>query len=261
MERISPRRAERAENCLVIPDLHVRAKAGGHDRRSIDAVIEYASQQRWSHVVFLGDVMDHNSISSHNKNNLRSVEGETVLRDYEAANGLLNDFQQATEGAIHVVIEGNHDYRADLVVDEQPTLEGLIEAKNGLRLAERGWLWVPYWSKGTVYNLGKASFGHGRYITQHHAHKHAQRYGRNFYYGHVHDVQEHTMERDGDSLQFEAASLGCLCLPQEYMHGAPSKWQQAFGVFRFLPNGNFNRYTVRIFKSTFTSPEGDVYRG
>lgn len=247
---------------LVLPDIHYRAKRNGHDRRTLEAVKAYAGDHPWSHVIWLGDVMDHSAISHFAKGNLRSVDGESVMRDYEVANRDLDEFQEATPGAVHVVLEGNHDYRATRLVDEQPALSGIVETQHGLRIKERGWLWVPYWSKGTCYSLGKATFGHGRYGGQHHALKHAQRYGRNFYYGHLHDFQAHTVERDGDSRQFEAASLGCLCeLQQEYLKGAPTKWQQGFGVFRFLPTGYFNRFEVRIFKHQFISPEGQVYRG
>lgn len=253
---------EKPTNVLVLPDIHIRKKAGGEDKRSLDAVLKYASENKWSHVIQLGDIMDNNSISSHNIGNLRAASGETVLGDYQTANAFLDRLEQATPGAIRVLIEGNHDYRSERLVDVQPSLKGLVETQHGLRLRARGWLWVPYWSEGTTYDLGKASFGHGRYTNQHHAFKHATRYGRNFYYGHIHDCQEYTMERDGDDLKYEAASLGCLCsYRQYYMKGRPNRWQQAFGVFRFQANGNFNRYTVRIFDHKFTSPEGQFYRG
>ena len=250
------------ENVLVIPELHFRKKQGGEDRRSIDAVLKYASDQKFSHCVFLGDILDNNSISSHNKGLLKSVEGETILRDYEVANKSLDEFESATRGATKVVIEGNHDYRTAMLVNQQPQLEGLIETPNGLQLKRRGWLWVPYWSRGTIYSLGKASFIHGRYTNDLHSKKHALAYGRNIYYGHTHTFQNYTVEREGDNNKFEAASLGCLCeYQQEYLKGRPTKWQQGFCVFRFQPNGFFNRYEVRIFQHRFISPEGKLYRG
>lgn len=249
-------------NVLVLPDTHHRRKPGGEDRRSIDAVLKYASDQKWSHVIHLGDLVDHNSISSHNLGNLRSVAGESVIEDYEVANKFLDDLEQATPGATRVLIEGNHDYRAERLVDAQPQLKGLVETPIGLRLKQRGWLWVPFWTQGTTYDLGKASFGHGRYTNQFHAHKHATRYGRNFYYGHLHDIQSHTVEREGDDLKYEASSLGCLCeYRQHYLKGRPTRWQQAFSTFRFQPNGYFNRYTTAIFDHKFCSPEGKLYRG
>lgn len=249
-------------NCLVLPDVHYRKKPGGQDKRTLNAIKKYASDHQWSHVVWLGDVMDNNSISDFNSNNPRKVEGETLWKDYEVANKDLDEFDQATHGAEKIVIEGNHDYRSTRVVDAQPQLAGLVETEVGLKLAERNWTWVPYWSKGTVLNLGKASFGHGRYVNLHHAYKHGIRYGRNFFYGHTHDVQSHTMERDGDDKKYEAASLGCVCeYDPEYIQGAPTKWQQAFGVFRFRPDGHFNHYVVRIFQHKFVSPEGVEYKG
>lgn len=250
------------QNVLVLPDTHIRRKKGGQDQRSIDAVLKYASDHTWTQVVHLGDIVDHNSISLHNKGNLRSIEGETLWADYDVANKVLDDLEQATPGAEKYLIEGNHDYRATRVAEEQPQLTGLIETEIGLKVAERGWNWVPYWSKGKTLDLGKASFGHGRYTTKHHALQHALRYGRNFFYGHVHDVQAHTMERDGNDRKYEAASLGCLCeYDQNYLKGSPTKWQQNFGVFRFQSNGFFNRFDIRLFNHGFTSPEGKYYQG
>lgn len=184
-------------NVLVIPDLHYRKKAGGEDKRSIDAMLKYAGDHKWSHVVLLGDVLDNNSISSHNKGLLKTVEGETILADYAVANKSLDELESATRGATKVVIEGNHDYRTTALVDQQPQLEGLVETPNGLQLKRRGWVWVPYWSKGTIYSLGKASFIHGRYTNDLHSKKHALAYGRNIYYGHCFDEKTELLTTNG----------------------------------------------------------------
>jgi len=250
------------ENVLVLPDIHFKAKPGGEDKRSLDAVLAYASDHRWSHVIFLGDIMDHNSISSHNKGNLKNVEGETLFKDYSVANRWLDQLEAATPGAAKYLIEGNHDYRGKLLAEFQPTLTGLVECENGLRVADRGWNWVPYWTNGDVLDLGRASFGHGRYTNKYHAEKHATRYGRNFYYGHLHDVQSYTVEREGDDLKYEGASLGCLCAYRQFwLKGRATKWQQAISTFRFQPNGMFNRYTSALFNHRFTCPNGKLYKG
>lgn len=245
-----------------MPDIHARKKPGGEDRRTLDAVKKFASDQKFDEVVFLGDVIDHSSISSHNIGNLRAISGETVFKDYEHTNKMLDEIDQATRGAKKIVIQGNHEYRADRLINAQPQLAGLIESNIGMKLKERGWRWVPYWTTGKTYDIGRASFGHGKYVGQHHAYKHAVRYGRNFYYGHLHDMQSHTVERDGDDLKYEAASLGCLCeYRQSYLEGAPTRWQQAITTFRFLPNGAYNAFPIRIFNHRFVSPEGKVYKG
>lgn len=249
------------KDVLVIPDIHYRRNAGGEDRKTLAAVKRYASDHRWDEVIFLGDVMDHNSISSHNKNNLRAVRGETLLRDYSHANLDLDEWEQATRGAKHVMIEGNHDYRPEALIDAQPQLAGLVETRIGLKLTERGWRWVPFWSKGKTYRIGKATFLHGLYTNDHHAKKHVEAYGQSVFYGHLHDIQGYSKVLQGDDSTLVGQSMGCLCsYRQHYMRGRPHRWQQAFGVFRFRPNGNYNYFVVQIFNHRFTSPDGILYK-
>jgi predicted phosphodiesterase len=249
---------------LVLPDIHFRRKAGGEDRRSLAAVKRYASDHAWDQVVLLGDVMDHASISHHNKAKLRTVSGESLFRDYEHANKGLDELAQAwsaLKAPRVTVIEGNHDFRPEVLIEAQPQLEGLVETPSCLRLAERGWHWSPFWSRGTVLRIGKAAFIHGVYVTDHHAKQHVQRYGESVFYGHCHDVQQYSLVHAGTDSTLVGQSLGTLSeLEQDYMQGKPNRWQQAFGVFHFRPNGNYNYYVVRIFDHRFTSPEGKLYR-
>lgn len=245
---------------LVFPDIHFRKKAGGEDRRTLAAVKHYAADNTWDEVVFLGDVMEHSSISRHNERNLRAVSGETLLRDYEHANKALDEIDQATPGAKKVIIEGNHDWRPEAVVNFQPQLQGLVETKNGLRLDERGWEWVPYWSEGTVYRVGKAGLIHGRYVCDHHAKMHVSRYGMSVFYGHVHDVQAYSLVHEGNDSTLVGQSLGCLCdYDQTYLQGNPTRWQQAIGEFWVSRNGNFNYNVHRIFDHRFVV-NGKVYK-
>lgn len=251
-------------NWLVIPDTHVRKKAGGEDKRSIDLMLNYAAKYGpWKGVIHLGDLMDHNTVNSHEAGNIRATAGETLLEDYEVGGRLLDTVKRTTGAQHYYLIEGNHDYRPERMIDQYPQLAGLgLETKIGLDLARRNWEWVPFWTSGSLLHVGKASFGHGRYTGDHHAKQHAVRHGRNFYYGHLHDFQAHTMEREGDDDKYEAASLGCLCeYRQYYLKGRPTRWQQGFSVFRFQKDGHFNRYEVRIFKHKFICPEGEVFKG
>jgi hypothetical protein len=243
---------------LALPDLHFPVE----DRRSLAAVEKYAAEYEWDKVVYLGDVMDFNCVSSHNINNLRAVEGQTLQADYDYANGVLDRHQEIFGDAQLVMLEGNHDYRVERYIDANPRLRGSIEVAKGLRLAERGIKWVRNWSNGTVYRIGKALFTHGIYTNEHHAKKHVQRYGENTFYGHVHDVQSFSQVLYGDNSTIVGQSLGCLCdYAQAYMQGKPNNWQQAFGVFHFMEDGLFNYFVPRLFKHRFVSPEGKVYQG
>jgi predicted phosphodiesterase len=235
---------------LVIPDTHIPF----HDKKSLTAIEKLMADYKFDGWLHLGDLMDFNSISSHNLNNLRAVEGQRILSDYKIAAEFL-DRQQGivrknNPHAKFVVIEGNHDQRILRYIDAHPQLEGLIEVPINLDFKRRGIEWIPYWSEGKIFKIGKAVFIHGRYCTDLHAKKHVMRYGADTFYAHVHDVQSYSLEQYGQTLIGQ--SLGCLCLPQAYMRGAPDRWQQAVAIFEFLPDGNFQYQVLRIVNHKFS---------
>jgi len=247
----------KVSNVLVLPDLHLPVE----DRESLSAVERYMGDHEWSEVIQIGDFLDMDSISSHNKEKLRVTEGQRIQKDFDYANDVLDRWARIL-GDTKITIEGNHDYRVERLIDASPVLEGLVEIPKALRFAERGISWVPYWSKGAIYKVGKANFIHGRYTNKYHAAKHVAEYGGNVFYGHVHDCQMHSIEHLGDNETRVGQSLGCLCrYDLKWLRGAPNKWQQAFGVFRFLDDGFFSYSVVRIFDHRFVSPEGRVYQG
>jgi hypothetical protein len=132
-------------------------------------------------------------------------------------------------------------------IDANPQLQGLIEPEIVLNLEARGIEWVPYWSSGEVLKIGKATFVHGRYTNDNHAKKHAMRYGCDLFYGHTHSTDAYSHELyGGTNTTYTAQSLGCLCKPMRWQQGVPDKWQQAFAVFEFLPDGEFGYSVIRI---------------
>jgi predicted phosphodiesterase len=213
-------------------------------------------------VVLLGDVMDFDLISHHNRDNLRATQSKRIDKEYEYAGDQLDILRGLAPNAKFTLIEGNHDERIERYIDANPALEGSLELQTGLQLIQRKIRFVRFWSKGEVYKIGKATFIHGLYTTQYHARKHVEAYGTNIFYGHTHDVQSFSKELHGKDKTIVGQSLGCLCkYDQRYMRGKPSKWQQAFGVFHFLPDGHFSYNVVRIFKHRFVGPDGVVYEG
>lgn len=199
--------------------------------------------------MILGDLMDFDLISSHNLQNLRAVEGQRILEQYTEANRLLDELQQHTKKI--TITEGNHDERIERYIDANPVVEGMLELENGLRLKERKIDLIRYRNGGS-YRLGKARFFHGIYTNQFHAKKTVENFGDNIFYGHTHDVQSYSKELRGQDKTLVGQSLGCLCrYDMAYMKGRPSKWQQAFGVFYFKPDGFFQYEVVRIFKNEF----------
>lgn len=243
---------------LVLSDLHVPS----HDEHTLKAVEQYLADQVWDEVVYLGDFMDFDCISHHNKDNLRAVSGKTVMKDYDQGLEILIRHQKLAPKAKFTLLEGNHEDRVERYINANPQMEGMIEVELGLELRRRRVKWVRSWSKGEVYRIGKARFIHGIYTNQFHSKKTVEAFGDNIFYGHTHDIQEFSKEMKGDNKTIVGQSLGCLCrYDMGYMKGRPNKWQQGFGVFHFRDDGYFNYFVVRIFKHSFVSPEGKLYEG
>lgn len=247
---------------IVIPDVQVPFQ----DDRSMAAVEKYMADHTWDEYINLGDFMDFNCISSFNKGQLRKIEGQTIHDDYEVGNEILDRHQKIIRKrnpkAKFTLLEGNHDFRIERYIDENPQTKGSIEVEVGLHLKERGFKYVRCYQKGETYNIGNAYFTHGLYANETHAKKHVDRFGVNIFYGHTHDVQSSSKVIMGKDKTIVGQSLGCLCrYDQSYIKGNPTNWQHAFGIFYFMPDGFFTYYVPRIFKHRFISPEGKLYQG
>jgi predicted phosphodiesterase len=250
--------ASKTERVLVIPDVHVPSE----DKLSMRALERYMADHKWDEIIYLGDFMDLNVISSHNANNLRAVMGQSLAKDYAAGNAILDRHQALCPGAKFVYLEGNHEFRTERYINARPEMEGLCEVPIRLNLEQRGILWVPSWSEGAVYSKGKANYSHGLYCCKNHARKHVEAFGGNLFYGHTHDVELCSKVFYGENTTVVAQSLGCMCTyGQSYLKGRPTNWQQAFATFNFRPDGYFNYFVTMLFNNAFVSPEGVFYDG
>lgn len=261
--RIAPNRKDTdVYRVLVTPDPQIPY----HDTVACRAVELYAADNFFNEWVDLGDFLDLDFLSRHNVGKHRQNAGK-ILKEHYAAGREVLDRRLAIlrrnnpDGAM-TMIEGNHDFRVENLLDETPFLEGLVEVEEGLGLKERDVRWVRFWRDGTVHRIGKAGFAHGRYISKYHAAKMVETYCDNIFYGHTHDVMEFPKIMHGRDKVIVGQSMGCLCrYDQSYIKENPKNWQQAFGDFYFLPSGHFTYYVPRIIEGRFVAPNGRIYSG
>lgn len=245
---------------IVLTDIHVPYQ----DKASLAAVEKFMADYKFDYYINLGDLMDFNCISDYNHGHPRLVENERIFDDYKEGNKVLDRHQEIlrrkNKDCKFILLEGNHDFRAERYIDEFPQMEGMIEVEKCLRLKERGIKWVRSYKNGDVFKLGNATFHHGLYTPDQHAKKMVEAFGCNIFYGHLHDVQSYSKTRYGADSTLVGQSLGCLCeYNQKYIAGKPTRWQQAFTVFEFQENGNFNYHVVRITNHQFVY-NGKLYR-
>lgn len=252
--------SQKIRRVIILPDMHVPF----HDVKTLKAVEKFMAAHVWDEYVNLGDLMDFDMLSKFNAEMLRLLEGRRIQEDYEHAGEILDRhariLRSKNPNCLMTLLEGNHDERVERLLNKMPQFVGLLEVEVGLRLKERGIKWVRSWTKGELYKVGKMYFSHGLYTNQYHAKKMVDNFGVNIYYGHTHDVMSIPRIMRGKDKTVEGGSLGCLCLPQPYMRGAPDKWQQAFGVAYVKPNGFYTMYVVKIFDHSFVGPDGVLYK-
>jgi len=246
---------------LIIPDMHVPS----HDVKTLRVVERFMAEHRWDEYVNLGDLMDFDMISRFNAETFRKLEGKRILKEYDEANRILDRHQSIVRAnnkqAKFTLLQGNHDFRMEVLIDKAPQFEGMLEVEKNLRLAERGIKWVKSWSEGEMHKIGKLHFAHGMYTTKYHAEKMTANYGINIAYGHTHDVMSYEKTTRGNINPIMAMSLGYLADPSKltYMRNRPNNWSQAIGVAEVRGNGDFNLYPIRIINHRF-SYAGKLYK-
>ena len=249
------------KKALVLPDMHVPF----HDRKTLKAIEKYMATEKWDYLIYLGDFLDYFCISKYNEGKPGIIEGKTIIGELEEGIEVLERHlsivRKKNPNVKVYYLEGNHEARAYDFTKRFPHLRGIIEPETVLKFKKKGIKYIRSWSHGDVLSIGKANFVHGNYINLHHAKKMVEAYEDNIFYGHTHDCNSFNKTSKGNGKTKVGQSLGCLCLyPKEvdYTHGWASNWQQAFGVFYFLPDGHFNYNLIRIFKNRFVV-NGEVF--
>lgn len=268
--KVSPRRFV-GRPLLVIPDVHAEYV----DRKAWNCMMQYAQDIKPCGYVQIGDFLDLNCLSSHNKGKPKLVEGERLQWCYDEGNKLLDELDEVIDSA-HVtrslessdkrpykaILKGNHEGRVDRYIEAHPELEGILDVPTGLRLRDRGVEWIDNYSLGHVLKIGKAGFIHGKYTSKYHAQKHVDMYGINVFYGHLHSIQSHSKALLGRDNAVTGQCLGFLgTYDMPYLNGSPTNWQHAFTTFYFRKDGFFNYYIHEIHGGKFIAPNGKTYRG
>lgn len=241
---------------LVLADIHL--DQGSHN--ILKPVEKYMADEKFDYLIYLGDVLNLDCISQHNKDKLRKVEGKRILAEYDLANKMLDRHQDLVGKSCEVVyILGNHENRTERYIDANPSLEGMIEVSNGLRFKERGIKEIRCYPDGEIYQINDLIFTHGSFTSSNPAKKHMEAYNSSIVFGHLHSPSMFTgVSYDKKNIK-TGYGLGCLCkYNQDYLQ-SPTKWKQNFGVVYFPDNKHHQLYSVDINEGGFTSPEGRYY--
>lgn len=255
------------ERFVFLTDLHFgyMRKSGHkvelHDPTAWKAVLKFLEDFKPNKIILGGDMLDCGVVSHHNHGKPGRTEGLRLLSDANEGNEFfikpLEDLVKGEGNLIYIV--GNHeDWLTDLV-DDMPSLEGIVDVKTILKL--KRWKIVP---QGGQFDYGKIRFMHGDTISggENVAKNAVINHERNVRFGHHHTHQVFTKSSPSDEkLGKNGIAVPCLCIKNPpYNEGRPNRWQQGFLYGYMNHNGNFNDYVVNIVDGKFIV-NGKAYSG
>ena len=238
------------KRAVVFPDQHYPI----HDVKAMNVAHQVLEKVKPDIFINLGDVGEWESVSSHKYKKKKRPPLEFILPNVEQEVEYVNKELDKVDAILDKVgckerhiCQGNHDEWLDKFVEENPYLDHLTFRK-ACYWDKRGFKFKKY---NEVLTIGKLSFIHGAYTGPTHAKKHLESYGTNLLYGHVHDLQRHSMTRLKDGA-ISAWSLGCLkdmrAEKNTWPRGRLHNWNHAVAIIDFWKNGNFAVQIVEIVK-------------
>jgi len=227
---------------IAMPDTHVKYR----DRDAVKCFLQFVSFYRPQIFMIMGDFIDAAGISHWPQDDL---EPRRIVPEALEARMLLEELVKATPKATRLYLTGNHEDWIRQAMNGMPELfENIsdlgidIDLESMLDLKKYEFELFPV---NHFVNIGKAWFTHGLYTGDNHPKKHFTTLGENLYYGHTHDIKSYV--ETGMHGTRENHALGCLCRKDpKFTRGKPTNWVHAFGIFEFLPSGDYNFMCPRI---------------
>lgn len=237
------------QKTVLLPDLHYPHC----DHKLMDAVNHFIFDYDPDELVYMGDQLELDFISTWNLKKPLLREGKRLLKEYnDFDKDILKIHENITRtDTRRTFMIGNHEKRIDWYVERHPEMEGFIDLASHLKLQERGYKVIPF---NEIYKVGKLSVIHGYYWNKYHAAKTLEAFEGNVVYSHVHNPQMYAKVSPVDRKGYHmATSLPCLCnIKPDYHKNAPNFWINGFGVVEHLPaTGFFNLYMVIIIEGSF----------
>ena len=231
---------------LFFPDTHIPH----HNVAACKAITKLMDDIKFNKFVIMGDFMDLGCIGHWDRNKHRTLELRRLKNDYIIGNALLDEFDsRLTKDCEKHYLGGNHEEWADHLLEEMPQLEGLVEPKSMLKLAERNYKFHDY---NELVKFGRLYATHGIYAGANPIKKHLDELKVNVIFGHTHTLGMRLASSAAREIAFAGYNIGCTCdLSPSYMRNRPNSWTHGFAVGYFYPDGYFDVQLIRIVKGKF----------
>lgn len=242
---------------LVLGCLHVPFT----NQKILNSIYQLMSDKQFDGLHLIGDFLDMNTLSSHDKGRFTAVPNLTLDQEYEAGNKVLDNLDALLpEHALKTYLYGNHEDRWNrYMADMQAAKTPLISPENALQLTERGYATFTKWNKD-FFVLGKhLELLHGEYYNVFCAKKHLDALRSSCVFVHTHRIQSYV---EGNSAAFNIGWLGDKNSPAFGYAGRVQKsmWQNGLAVITIDENGDYFLEQVIVCNDKFVYG-GKLYGG
>lgn len=168
------------------------AHAPWQNKAMYDVVFKYLNQEvDLEGLILAGDIVDLNSLSSHDKGKV-PLKGVTLSWEYQEANKFLDEFDELNIKGTKDYIFGNHEdryIRSTKDVDTAKLGSALLSPIEGLKLEERGYNVYKDWKNDAIHLGTHLDICHGEFLNIHSAKKTIDTYRKSVLYFHTHRFQ------------------------------------------------------------------------
>ena len=247
---------------IVTPDKHFPL----HDQKAINCLKQTIEIVKPDAYIDLGDVGEWSAFSAWKFKRKKAPPVEYLIKDFKRDVKDVNKGMDMIDESLdkvnckeRYITEGNHDNWLNYAVEKYPYIPQYKFA-NAVDLKGRGYKYYPF---GKHLKIGKLYFYHGhQFGGQYHTANHLRKMGCNIMYGHLHDLQQHSMTHmDGPK---SAWSIGCLkdMSPKanDWLDHRNINWAHAFAIVDFYKNGLFNVHIIQMINGK-TSLWGELLEG
>jgi len=222
---------------LVLGCLHVP----GHNKAMFNGVIELIKDMKdLKGLMLIGDFLDMNALSGHNKGQFTAIPGLTLDGEYKAGNEALDKLLiNLPKDTSKVYIYGNHEDRWNRYMSDMQNAKAPIKSpKEALYLEERGFNVFENWSSDYVTLGAHLELLHGQYYNTHCAKQHIDKLRGSVMFAHTHRIQ---MYVEGKTGGFNIGWGGDVSHPffNYAERGTKTQWMNGFAIVHLDDKGNY----------------------
>lgn len=206
-------------------------------------ISDYKDSIKGFHLI--GDFLDLNALSSHDKGKFTAIPGLTLSQEYRAGNTALDQLTENLDpNCWKTYLYGNHEDRYNRWMRDMDNAKTpLISPKESLKLSERGFQTKTSWAQD-YFTLGKyLDIFHGIYFSIHSAKAHMDKLRGSCMYAHTHRIQQYIEGNTGSfnigaGADFSSPAFGYASRAMK------SQWQNGFAIVMIDEDGSYHTTQV-----------------